>query len=133
MSATDRSWLDDAACRDGAVDFYSNNREEQLAARALCEDCPVRLICLKKALDEGEYNGRWGGASEAELRRDQSIGADGKRNDSVRPIRCPNCQANSTRFLDVIEFKRTRTHIKCTNCDLDWWTKKIIGKKKKNW
>lgn len=132
------SWMDEAACATVVTSpkddiFFEDIPFGPRDAKALCDACPVKRQCLETALDNGEYHGIWGGADENELRRNQSLGADGKKHEHARPIRCAWCGPNSTRFLEVVERRRTKTHIRCTNCNLDWWTKKIIGIRKQNW
>lgn len=113
------------------IDFHDSRDTE--AAIALCQGCPFRKPCLQIALDNHEVYGVWGGASEKELRRDQAIDAEGKPyNHKIGRIRCPLCGPRSTKFLRVIEFKRTRTHITCSNCGLKWWVRKVITKKLNN-
>lgn len=132
------SWMDDAACASVSPEvadyFYSSNPEEKAQAKEICASCPVKDLCLKNALDDEQVWGIWGGVDEQELRRVQSVDINGKPhvNPSNKPIRCPKCGLRSTRFLAVLEHKRTRTHIECTNCQLDWWVKRSVNKKKWN-
>jgi hypothetical protein len=113
------------------IDFY--NPKDFDAAKALCAECPVRKQCLQLALDNKETHGVWGGADEKELRRDQAIDFEGKPfNHKIGRIRCPLCGPRSTKYLSVVEFKRTRTHIECTNCGLKWWVRKVITKRLNN-
>lgn len=64
-----RHWGDDAACRGDehtALFFpksYAGDEAEFTiaAAKALCEQCPVRVDCLTHALDRPEPDGIWGG------------------------------------------------------------------------
>lgn len=35
-------------------------------ARQLCQECPIRLICLSYAIDNNEQEGVWGGMSPYE-------------------------------------------------------------------
>lgn len=140
---TNNDWIKDAPCAlpvetdDSAeprlIDFYSNSSEEQARAKAVCVECPFRMLCLQKALDDRERWGTHGGVDEQELRRVQAINSFGEAHVSKRgPIRCPNCGPYSTRFLDIIERKRTRTHVKCSKCGLDWVVRKGINAKKTN-
>lgn len=140
---TDHNWIKEAPCalpvitddseEPRLIDFYSNSPEEKGRAKAICEDCPFKLQCLQKALDEKERWGIHGGADENELRRVQSINSFGKAHVSkTGPIRCPYCGPYSTKNLAVIERKRTRTHIKCTECGIDWWAMKSINPKRAN-
>lgn len=137
LTRSENDWVNDAACKDLVTspedDIFFNEVESVVSAKDICGECPVRRLCLEYALANGIHHGTWGGVDENELRRDQSLGADGKRHDWQRPIRCPDCGPNSTRFLEVVKYHRTKTDIKCTNCDLHWSTKKTLRKRKVNW
>lgn len=141
---TNANWIKDAPCalpvltddseEPRSIDFYSSNREEQERAKAICIECPVRLMCLQTALNNRERWGIHGGVDERELRRVQAINELGESHVSKRgPVRCPNCGPYSTRFLEPIEKKRTRTHVKCSNCGIDWVVRKGINSRKPNW
>jgi len=41
--------------------FFSEHPRDLAAAQALCRDCPVRILCLQEALEEGVEWGVWGG------------------------------------------------------------------------
>lgn len=91
------------------------------------------MLCLKTALDNQERWGVWGGVDSKELKKVLAIDSKGKRFvHATGPIRCPNCGPRSTKYLVVIEKRRTNTHVQCTNCDLEWITKKLINKKATN-
>lgn len=64
------SWRDLGACRglDPGV-FYPETDEDAEMAKAVCNECDVRLTCLEHALSHREKQGVWGGASERERRR----------------------------------------------------------------
>lgn len=128
------NWAKDAACQDTTVDFYSQKTEVKREAKAICDSCPVRKICLQTALDNGERFGIWGGADETELRKDMAINAKGESHVSTQgKIRCAYCGPLSTRYLEVVKRHRTRTDIKCTNCGLTWTARKLINKRGTNW
>lgn len=69
-----------AACR-GATDpdlWHSVIGADQLAAKAICKTCPVRVLCADWAVGSGQIHGIWGGYSEAEraaLARGQDVSA----------------------------------------------------------
>lgn len=115
------------------LDFYSVDSEEQRRAKAVCGDCPFRLMCLQKALDAVERFGIHGGADQDELRRVQSINSLGEASPPKRRIRCAYCGPRSTKNLTIFEKKRDRTHVQCTACGLKWWTRKSINAKQNNW
>ncbi|HEX6522969.1 MAG TPA: WhiB family transcriptional regulator [Streptosporangiaceae bacterium] len=68
-------WRDDAACRnlDPDLFFPISTRGAALpqiqAATRVCRRCPVRLACLRWALETGQDAGIWGGLTEEERRR----------------------------------------------------------------
>lgn len=128
-SLNNTAWMIDAACVDflRIVDFHSSSYEEQKTAKAICNECPVRQKCLQYALDNKEKNGIWGGANSQELRQVQSIDADGFTYIHKKSIKCLSC--GTKKHLTVVERRRTKTIVKCTNCDLTWSTKKLIGKR----
>ena len=52
----------DLPCHSGDPDLFFAERPDDLErAKALCEDCPVRMACLAAALERGEPWGVWGG------------------------------------------------------------------------
>lgn len=129
-------WTLEASCADPELKFaelfHNSSDEAQDRAKALCGACPVKQLCIQYALNNEERFGRWG-ASEAELRRAQAINAKGEANPSKHyRIRCPNCGPYSTKNLEVVERKRTRSHIRCTVCTTEWWARKSISPIKRN-
>jgi WhiB family redox-sensing transcriptional regulator len=63
--------MDDAKCAEVAPDIFfpefGNNHTRQ--AVKICEECPVRLICLEYALTNEESWGIWGGLTPGQRRR----------------------------------------------------------------
>ena len=63
------NWRNNASCRGGRKDpelFFPIGTSEPGAiqadqAKQVCAECPVRLACLKTAVDCGERHGVWGG------------------------------------------------------------------------
>jgi transcription elongation factor Elf1 len=137
LSNPSDDWMEQAACAEEWVDprlFHSSKQEEKDEAKSICASCPVRFECLKAALDEHEKWGIRGGVDEKELRKVQAIDSEGRLFvHKTGPIRCPFCGPRSTKHLEVVEHRRTKTFVKCNNCGLDWTTKKIINKKQTNW
>lgn len=69
MSATRDDRLAGRSCVD--VDpnlFFSTLREDERAAKAVCQGCPVREVCLEIALTTHQEHGVWGGLTEKERR-----------------------------------------------------------------
>jgi WhiB family redox-sensing transcriptional regulator len=62
-------WVQSAVC--GQVDpeiFYPPRGDSCRDAKRVCLSCPVRVECLRWALDSCEEHGVWGGKSERERR-----------------------------------------------------------------
>ncbi len=70
MSAKVIVWRELGACRglDPGM-FFPEDEEEAVTAKAVCEQCDVRIACLEHALASREKQGVWGGATERERRR----------------------------------------------------------------
>lgn len=146
MISESENWIEEAPCarpvetdesaEPRLLDFHSNNQAEQARAKALCAECPFRKKCLQYAYDGKERFGIWGGVDEEELRRNQAINAKGEPHVSkLGKIRCAFCGPYSgTENLEVLESKRTRSHIRCNapDCGIDWWARKSINKKRTN-
>ncbi|MFM7063862.1 MAG: WhiB family transcriptional regulator [Actinomycetes bacterium] len=50
------------ACRNlGPALFFSDELDDIIAAKRLCQTCPVRSDCLSEAVARGERYGIWGG------------------------------------------------------------------------
>ena len=73
-----KGWQFDAACRgeDSSLFFapsYFERREEkdrrEVRAKAMCDRCPVQVLCLEYALKIRESHGIWGGLNELERRQ----------------------------------------------------------------
>lgn len=62
-------WTRQAACADpDSVLMFPDESDTEAVdeAKAVCEGCPVRKICLDAAMDRGERFGVWGGMSADE-------------------------------------------------------------------
>jgi WhiB family redox-sensing transcriptional regulator len=70
----ERAWRLSAACRDVDPDVFfpvglTGPAIELIAeAKAICQRCPVRLMCLQYALANHQDDGVWGGYDEGERR-----------------------------------------------------------------
>ena len=76
----DTGWRVHASCRSCSPDLFfpagttGAARHEIVAAKVVCETCPVQSQCLRFALKTGQAYGIWGGTTEDErvmLRRMQ--------------------------------------------------------------
>src|SRR5437899_8363799 len=61
-------WMDHAACRRVAINFFATKGQKLGPARAVCESCAVRSHCLEYGLDHDDAKGYgiWGGLSPRE-------------------------------------------------------------------
>lgn len=63
-------WQGQARCLEVDPEiFFPERGGSSKAARAVCNDCPVRIECLRYALKNREQFGIWGGTSERERRK----------------------------------------------------------------
>jgi WhiB family redox-sensing transcriptional regulator len=75
MRSQSASWVDFARCR-GSFDLFFDppgeppnmRRRRVAAAKALCAECPVQMLCREAATQRRE-NGIWGGETEEERTR----------------------------------------------------------------
>lgn len=132
----DMNWDDEEVrtpCSTTEIDFYSYEYPEIKAAMDLCETCPIKTLCLEKALTTQEYWGVWGGASQANIRVALAVDINGEFKNYDEKIRCLACGPRSTKYLYIIEKKRNGTKIGCSSCGIQWITRKIISKAQNNW
>ncbi|HWG65244.1 MAG TPA: WhiB family transcriptional regulator [Streptosporangiaceae bacterium] len=72
--ATDTDWRDLAACAQADPELFfpigtsGPARHQVDDAKKICHGCPVRVNCLRWALERGEDAGVWGGTTEDERR-----------------------------------------------------------------
>lgn len=69
-----RDWRDTAACRDTDPDLFfpvgstGLAAQQIIAAKAVCEACASKALCLQFAIENNQDSGVWGGTSEEERR-----------------------------------------------------------------
>lgn len=132
-------WVQQALCYDptsyGILDdpdeaedaksiFFSDNPDDVREAQAICSLCPVRKECLQSALDNQDRFGVWGGATQETIREALSVDQYGKPIRRSKPSPCPYC---SSMAIVAVEIKRTKTRLKCQNCSIAWWSKKVLS------
>ena len=64
-------WRSLGDCRGSELALFYPDDDDmgtELAAKAVCAECPVRGQCLEQALDDREKLGVWGGLSARERR-----------------------------------------------------------------
>ena len=75
LANADYTWRRHASCRDTDPDLFfpigtTGPAIEQIeAAKAVCETCEVKDMCLDFALTTNQDSGIWGGTSEEERRK----------------------------------------------------------------
>ena len=63
------SWLADALCAQVDPDlWFPEPGQSSEPAKRICRECPVRVQCEQRAIDNGELHGVWGAASTTERR-----------------------------------------------------------------
>jgi WhiB family transcriptional regulator, redox-sensing transcriptional regulator len=67
LADTDTAWMTRRNCR--GVDMFPGDGAGVVAAKRICEDCPVKQRCLDYALANKIAFGVFGGTSERERRR----------------------------------------------------------------
>jgi len=127
----DLTWQEQARCAVDDPEILNicfNDEDSEIdytdAAKEICSQCPVRRQCLQYALDNEERFGVWGGADESTRRWALSIDQYGKPIQRIRNMKCPYC---SSAALASVSKTRTRTQIRCTTCQLTWWSRKITA------
>lgn len=122
-------WQLQAECakpENSDINFFSADVDEKYVAKNLCFTCPVRLQCIKWALEKGEIWGIWGGRDENEIRRTLSVNSEGNEVRRGRYPQCPGCGARTsklgTRVIELPDGGRWTTArvVDCTACGF-WW------------
>lgn len=122
------TWREQALCYTDPTfprdRLYAKSAAERRPARDACLSCPVRLDCLKSALERREVWGVWGANDQDELRRALSVNADGVRLKRIRPPHCPSCRAQPRYLIPVatceMGTRRERHGVLCLHCEFSW-------------
>lgn len=65
----EQAWKFDAACVFEPKDlFFPDRGESAQSAKLVCSTCPVKVECLRSAIENREWDGIWGGTNEKERR-----------------------------------------------------------------
>jgi WhiB family redox-sensing transcriptional regulator len=68
-------WIYDAACADKDQDLWFPDRFDPAnEAKAICAGCPVRIDCLRYAIETHTTHGVWGGLTAHERQRRRGPG-----------------------------------------------------------
>lgn len=63
-------WMQDAACHGTDEEVFFGPNEggafDPIPAKRICASCPVRVVCLDYAINEGIRFGIWGGRTPGE-------------------------------------------------------------------
>lgn len=88
------AWRDRGNCRGAGIDMFppAGDLVAMVAAKAVCDGCPVRAPCLDFAVTTNQEHGIWGGVGEytrRKLRRDRRVAATRPpgRHDPSRPAK----------------------------------------------
>ena len=121
---TARSWRDLAACLEVVSadydPFFSDAKDLQADAIAICETCPVRDDCLTFAVRTGQQYGIWGGQPQQIIRR--LIAADRASRPQARRVPAGHPQASKTHCKHGHRFSPENTyytpdgHRRCRTC-----------------
>lgn len=114
-------------------DNASTTRAKYATAKAICQDCPIRMKCLQSALDKEEDYGVWGGADETMLRRARFVDINGRPMRDRASIVCPNCEDESHENLYAIENIKNTTDVGCLACGLSWNVRRSLDISNPNW
>ena len=101
----DTSWHTQAACTtaDTAI-FYpaqgSGHKKDWAAAKAICDDCPVKQPCLQYAMRTKQEDGLWGGLTPTQRRSLRTVGSQAP---------CPTCDGTYTRNGSIDRCNNCRT------------------------
>lgn len=126
-------WRDDARCLDLPETrneiFFSLQRPDMKAAKALCAKCPVRRECLEDSLEQQDRFGIFGGADQYERRRALQIDREGHASVNSKPIRCPLC--GEKKIITNVK-RRSWMRVTCSadDCQLSWVAKRVVPRKK---
>ncbi len=103
-----RDWRASAACRAAPTELFVSRDEEdepyypnQLAL-AFCNVCPVRVECLRHALENNEV-GTWGGTTTYQR---------GQLSRELDRARCPNCGSSELIYENKVQL--------CLACGMSW-------------
>ena len=119
-----RCWRDQATCLEVVSadydPFFSDAKDLQAEAIAICETCPVHDACLTFAVRTGQQYGIWGGQPERIVRR--LIAADRAGRPQARRVPAGHPQASKTHCKHGHRFSPENTyytpdgHRRCRTC-----------------
>jgi len=104
----DRTWVSRAACNGSSANFFPTRMGEPGVAEAMqiCATCPVRIECLKYALNNSIAHGIWGGYT-ARGRRELANALDYVRDSTRQEHRTTEWYAKYVRMNDQDPIRRT--------------------------
>ena len=107
-----RCWRDQAACLEVVSadydPFFSDAKDLQLQAIAICASCPVRDDCLTFAVRTGQQYGIWGGQPQPMVRRLIALDRAGRTRGRQAPAGHP--QASKTHCKHGHPFNAANTY-----------------------
>jgi hypothetical protein len=85
------SWEEDAACRGMDTEWWFTSEEyDGMRGRSVCVKCPVQWDCAMFAVQEGIWDGIWGGMTPPE-RRDWAKGKGVPRHGTLSGYQTDGC------------------------------------------
>lgn len=65
----EQGWKLDGACLLEPTDlFFPDRGQSAQAAKLICSTCPVKVQCLRFAIEQRQWDGIWGGTNEKDRR-----------------------------------------------------------------
>jgi len=105
-------WHARAACSGLNPDdwFPTKGSGDHARAKQICVGCPVREACLEDALERGEKQGIWGGASPRR-RRQLVLAYANRRHDWRKDCTCTWCRTLNEHFATIGRTERVGTRV----------------------
>ena len=104
----------DGLCDGLPVNFFFDTDYTEKAI-SVCNNCPVRKICLENSLQMLDLWGVFGGRTEHQRRKALAVDCNGRAT-GRQPI-CPECLSKE---VDVVYKTRTTNIATCSSCNLQW-------------
>ncbi len=139
------TWREEGSCQVLMIkdpelweSFYAERRADRAPAAKVCDTCPVRLKCLRDALERGEVWGVWGGCDEVDLRRALWTDTNGTERERLRFPRCPACRARSECLFvrascPIDGSGETTEAVECGSCGFEWSAATSVAAMKQFW
>lgn len=125
---TELAWTDEGKC-DMSLDWFSQDKRVWRECQKVCNSgCPVRLECLKYALEAKQTYGVWGGCDPRRMRQALGVNAQGQVHDYPWRLHCPNCTSLTIEHEPTDQ--RNIEKCVCQECGLEW-KRELIGRRRR--